>query len=385
MNVTEAMQIARRAILGNYPTWPGYSPREIPLAIFDAQDAAYLNHPNPPQGRPEGLTAATVVEINGHLTATIPLWVCAEPRAVGPLVYHECFHVYQQRGGFQPHPLEASLDFFAALADYPELDPLYRALCRAEAEVLNHPNLAPVERAGRLATLAWRRYAILESLPGPLALEQVSERREGTAYFVQQTVDYLLNGNPPPVAPATAGYARLYHVGAAVCRLLDQLETGWQKEIEAGLSPTQALIQRFVEERPSLADLDLGRKVNEEHAAVAATLEAIEAEFSQERIEIEIPPQGAQRTFNPMTVLSLGDGRVLHREVYSLALPNGKLQLRSGKVLEDYRAHKISLPAAGVQFGQGRLWAKNDLLEMEFEQVEQSGENAYRLGGGGLT
>ncbi len=378
MNVTKALQLARQAIDQEFPTWPDYSPRGIPLAIFDGQEVGYLNHPAPPSERPANLVAATAVEINGHLTATIPTWVCAQPESVGPLAYHECFHVYQDRGGFQPDDLPAGFDFYRTLADYPELDPLYRALCRAEADTHNHPFLPPTEKAARLGALAARRYAILENLPGALALEQSSERREGPAFYVQQEADRQLNGSEIPPVPPACGYARQYAVGAAVCRLLSQLGADWHLPIQAGQSPTQALIARFGQGQPDLSEVQLGKKVHEEHAVVAAVLESIDAEFGADTIRLQVPAQVELRGFNPMTVLSAGSGRLLHQDVYFLRLPQGDLTLKAGKVLEDYRSNEILLPAAGVAFSQGCLSCHSEALEMMLSGIEEVGPGIYR-------
>ncbi|MBN2149651.1 MAG: hypothetical protein JW726_19845 [Anaerolineales bacterium] len=378
MNVQQAIEIAAQAIEREIPTWPGYSPRGIPLAIFDAEQVAYLNHPNPPTERPQQLLAATAVEINNHLTATIPLWVCSEPESVGPLVYHECFHVYQDQGGFQPIPIEEGFNFYRVLADYPELDPLYRALCRAEAEVHNNERLSAEQKATHLAALASRRYAILENLPGAMTLEQSSERREASAFFIQQAVAHALHDIPLPAVPFAAGYSRQYATGAAVCRLLSQSGGDWHAAIEAGQAPTQALISRFMG-KPDLDDLQLSKKVNEEHAAITAILDTIESEFSQDVMRIQIPEEVDFRGFNPMTILSVGNGRLLHRDVYFLQLPNGRLDLKSGKVLEDYRTNEILLQHPGLEFSAGMLAAHTETIECELNYVEQVATDTYRI------
>ncbi len=119
MNLTEAAKKIEQALTFPLETWPGYSPKSIPLAIYDAQDAIFYNHPDPPQEQPEQLAAATAVEINGVVTATIPVEMCRSETELIPLVYHECFHVYQNRGAFQ---FSEQFDFFKALAFYPELN-----------------------------------------------------------------------------------------------------------------------------------------------------------------------------------------------------------------------------------------------------------------------
>ncbi len=152
MRAAQAVELIQQALLAPVETWPGYSPRAFPVCVYDKDEHYFLNHPEPPQGRPPELTAATACEIGGLMTAVIPADICSDERSLIPLLYHECFHAHQNRGAFR---FAEKFDFFRCLAYYPELNAQYRALCAAEAEVLANRELHP--RHTRPPTwLLWR-------------------------------------------------------------------------------------------------------------------------------------------------------------------------------------------------------------------------------------
>lgn len=132
MRAAEAVHLAEQAIRSPVETWPGYSPANVPVCIYDPEEHYFLNHPRPPSRRPQELTAFTACDIGGLPTATIPAEMCSDETTLIPLIYHECFHGYQDSGGFR---FEDQFDFFNCVAYYPEFNVPHRALCVAEAEV----------------------------------------------------------------------------------------------------------------------------------------------------------------------------------------------------------------------------------------------------------
>jgi len=175
MNTPQAIELVELALENPVSTWLDFTPKNVPLVLYDDQGFAFINHPNPPAERPENLTAATAVEINGILTATIPVEMCDDERSLVPLVYHECFHVYQG-SRFQ---FKGEYNFFEVLAFYPELNPVYRALCSAETDILNNHDLTNVEKARLLAATAQKRRLILAKHDGLNHFEHDLERNEG--------------------------------------------------------------------------------------------------------------------------------------------------------------------------------------------------------------
>jgi hypothetical protein len=377
MDIRQAQAIVTKAMEQPIDTWPGFSPANIPLAIFGDQDSVYLNHPAPPDERPAGWMAATAIEINGVLTATLPLWMVNEPAAIMPLVYHECFHVYQQTGGFSPD--DRKIDSNRARAFYPELDPSYRALCRAESEIHRSNNRPYHEKVTLLAVMASRRYKILSQYQDSLLLEQQAERQEGPAYYIQQQVGFLLNQATIPQPDERASYARVYHCGAAVCRLLSQSGAGWHLPIANGLSPTESLINRYGQNTVDLTDMHLDEKTTGEIEYCQRVKTEI-ATFTQGNvIRLKIPADVPMRGFNPMSVLSLGDGRLLHTGIYFMQSPSGSLMLKQGMLLEDFISNQLIFPAVPVQFSGDQLKVSCDSIEINLTGVRQSAECSYAL------
>ena len=95
MKIVHALELVQKALTNPVSTWQEFTPQNTPLVIFDDTEFAFVNHPHPPSQRPSNLMAATAVEIEGVLTATIPLTMCEDEQSLVSLVYHECFHVYQ--------------------------------------------------------------------------------------------------------------------------------------------------------------------------------------------------------------------------------------------------------------------------------------------------
>lgn len=378
MRVSKAVQIIENALQSPLETWPGFSPRDIPLAIFDVEEIAYLNHPSPPAERPPGLMAATAMPINGILTATIPLWMCQELVQIPPLVYHECFHVYQDSGAFRKiYPPD--YNFHRALAVYPELNARQRALCRLEADIYNDAQQPIEEKAALLAALIAQRYAILERQPLALALAKLSERHEGPAYFIQQQVDLMLNGAPIPSVPTRYGYSRQYYSGAAACRLLRQFVQNWHLLIQEGAAPSEIILQRFGDQEADLSALRLDEITAEEEAAIQPILSNVEAAFQGACIRLQIADERAMRGFNPMSVLSLGDGRLLHTDVYFLQGDFGTLQLKQGRLLEDFNTGDLLFPAIPMELHGDQLYAETSTLSIRLRRVTQLDDNTFRL------
>jgi hypothetical protein len=381
MNLAEAAKKIEPALTSPVETWPGYSPKSLPLAIYDARDVIFYNHPDPPQERPEQLAAATAVKINGVVTATIPVEMCPSETELIPLVYHEGFHVYQDRGAFQ---FSEQFNFFKALAFYPELNGTYRGLCLAEAEVINDSLLSSKEKAIYLATLAQRRHKILTEQEGLLAFEKSSERREGTASYVEQQARTQIFSMPVEAVPTQYGWSRQYTIGAGTCYLLDELVKGWPARVEAGESPTGVLIRGFGQEKADLTRLKLAEKIAQENEATAqiranlqAKIDRLEAEGA---IRLRLPTRvSIRRSFNPQAIVSLGDGRLLHSDYLLLQLPNGKISLRGDGIVEDYSHNEVIFPPVPLQIVNDRLAVDTQAVQIFLTGVQRVGENMFKL------
>jgi hypothetical protein len=389
MNVGEASVQVEKALASPLVTWPGYIPAAIPVLIFDTSDFMFFNHPDSLQERPAHLVAATAIELNGVLTATIPVEQCQDGTDLIPILYHECFHVYQIGSAFR---LDEQFDFFRALAFYPELDATYRALCLAEIEVIDSASFSSREKAAYLARLAEKRHRILAVHDGLLAFVHHLERLEGTAYYVEQRAREAIFGIPAEmfsshyggVVPSKVGWTRHHAVGAAICRLLDEVSKGWQAQVAAGASLSTFLIQEFGQEEADLANLALPDRIAQEQDAAARVRAGFEADIAQlvqeGSISIRWPPHvPVMRSLRPAETVSLGDGRLIHAGFYVLQLPNGTIHLRSGPIVEDYRRCEVRFPAVPLRRTGDRLEADTEKAQISLTGVRELADGAFEL------
>lgn len=389
MNVAEASKKVEQALASPVETWPGYSPKCIPLVIYDPSDFVFYNHPAPSQERPKQLTAASFSEINGVMAAIIPVEQCENDADLISLIYHECFHVYQNSGAFQ---FNEHFDFFRSLAFYPELNGTYRALCLAEVEVFDRPTFSTQAKGAYLAALAQRRQRILAKREGLPAFVQHLERLEGPSVYVEQkartqlfntTIELLPRHYG--VTPSMYGWSRHHAIGAATCRLLDELTGGWQAQVAYGASLTGVLVQTFGQEEIDLTDLSLSEKTAQEQEA--ATQIRTDLQASVDRMmqagAIRIQwPDGVRvtRALNPTQTTSLGDGRLIHSDFLILHLPNGTISLHGGDIVEDYDRLEVMFPGVPLQMVGDQLNAGTRTAQMSLTGVESVGGNVFRLG-----
>ncbi|MEW6230288.1 MAG: hypothetical protein AB1700_19750 [Bacillota bacterium] len=382
MRAADAVQVIEQAMVTPLETWGDYSPKAIPSCIYDKDEYFFLNHPDPPTERPPQLTAATACEIGGAMTAIIPADMCPDEQALVPLFYHECFHAYQNN---RFHFAER-FDFFKCLAYYPEFDPHYRAWCAAEAEVLSNPALPARRKAVDMAALARKRHSLMRGREGLLAFEGSSERREGTASYVEQKAAAVLFGRSHETVTPCYGWSRQYTFGAAVCHLLDKtLGSDWQARVEQGATPTQVLCDAFGQEKADLSHLRLEEKlaaerenVERQRAEVMAEVEGLER-HGVTRIRL---PKGAtiSRSFSPIRITSLGDGRLVHHDFVLLQLPNGTISVRGDLAIEDHEDGCLYVRRFPIHVQDGKLTYQSETLSLSLAEVEQTAEGEITIG-----
>ncbi|MCP5095226.1 MAG: hypothetical protein GY943_06715 [Chloroflexi bacterium] len=381
MNLKEATSITKQALRSPVATWPGYSPASIPIAIFNKSDVVYLNHPDPPQERPEYLLAATSTDINGIKTATIPIEMCPDEETLIPLLYHECFHVFQDSGQFQ---FNEQFNFFKVLSFYPELNGAYRSLCLAEAEILNNSTLGVEDKAKYLAALAKQRYKILSEYENLLIFEKSSERKEGTASFVEQQAFTQLFNKPLRKISPQYGWSRQYSVGAQVCFLLDVLLEEWQNLVELNQAPTDILIQEFTQENQDVSTLSLPEKTAKENKIANRICKDIQASVDELMdsgiLRIQLPNnEQILRSFNPSSILSLGDGRLIHTEFLDLQMPLGKISVQGSLIIEDYNKNELILPVVPFQTIDGRVEANTEMIQFSLDGTISASGNIIQV------
>ncbi|MCU0465952.1 MAG: hypothetical protein MUF38_15465, partial [Anaerolineae bacterium] len=297
--------------------WPEYVIRDIPFAVYDDQQVQYVNHPNPPMNRPANLMAATSTDINGVETATIPTWVCEDEQTALTIAYHEGFHVFQKR---RFAPIKPNM--FMAMAFYPDLDLDYRVLCRLEVEALLKTDWTAAQRLGVVGFLTDARRRKLDRHSSLLDYERFLEQNEGTAKYIEQKSGQQLFGLEPAFGEVGHGWARFYQVGAGICWLLDALVPGWTARIEAGATPGDIAVEHR-DESFDIHTLHYTSVLAEESARLDDFRREIDTVIAPlentSTLRIRYPSnQPIMRAFSPATLVSLGDGRILHRAFFKL-------------------------------------------------------------------
>ena len=359
--------------------WHDYDPRKIPFAIYDDQEAVYLNHPNPPQERPQHMVAATSLEINGVYTATLPMKIIGvDEQTFVPIAYHEGFHVYQQHR-FSP----IKFDFFAAMSHYPELDPEYRALCHLEADVLRSDWATDkkIKFMSHLGRLRRERLIHHESL---LAYERFLERSEGTAHYIEQKARQALYDIPPQLTDIGFGLTRFYQVGAGLCWLMSQTIPDWMIRIEAGESLSD-ILQTMSETPADLSELGY-ESVRANNIKMCAIIQdGIEAQMHQlyAKGTLVIRYEGIQkvfRAFTPSTLNSLGDGRVVHRSMYQLILPQyGKVACDDVLLVDNMDMCELVLENVPYTYADGVLQIDTPQIQANLSSVLQVDKGLFKI------
>ncbi len=379
MKALVAADLIRQAIQNPVQTWLDYTPKDTPMVVYDEDDFIFINHPNPPTERPD-LTAATAMEINGIRTATIPSLVCEDGQSLVPLAYHECFHVYQNIA----FRFTGEYDFFEVLAFYPELNYPYRALCSAETNVVSNTRLSNHERAQYLSTLTRMRHEILSRHKGLLEFEKDLERNEGVASFVEQKARTKIYGMLPDNSISYYNYSRQYFLGPAICWILEEFypDNKWQHSIETGTSPTDCLMQAISSYTAKLEDLDLSRIEAKEQIAAETALananEKIDNLLEGEMVRIKLPDKAhVFRSFSPRSIISLGDGRLIHQEFVIIQVPNGRIEINGDIVLEDFNQRTVVCRAIPYRIYDGILKIETSTVRIQLSNVKQTQENEF--------
>ena len=382
MKANIGAEIISQALVTPVQTWLDYGPGNTPMVVYDEDDFIFINHPHPPSARPAQLTAATAIDINGILTATVPASWCADEQSLVPLAYHECFHVYQGEA-FQ---FDQGYDFFAVLAYYPELNYVYRALCAAETAVISHKQFSVVEQARYLSALTRKRHQILSQHDGLLDFEKDLERNEGVASFVEQKAREQLYGVSPDNTKCHYGYSRQYFMGAAICRLLEGLSPTdeWQVSIQEGVSLTEYLSQMIDEEKVDLTPLGLSELEEQEQvAAKAAWVKANEQLQDLVRtgtIALHLPDNTQVfRSFSPKSLVSLGDGRLLHPEFVIIELPHGKIAIQGEMTLEDHAQKTVVFRRVPYEVIDHTLRINTENIEVSINNVRQVSDGIFEV------
>lgn len=336
--------------------WPGFDPRQTPIAIYDGAWTTLFRHPNPPEeftecprvpgvlcykGRHESIRANTSTDLNGVSTATL-IADTDEPRSVqdwAAVAVHEIFHVFQRAH----HPAWQANE--AALFVYPMGDAGLLQLRRLETLALERAlSAADVDGATAwiktlLATRQTRFAGMTENFA---AYERGNELNEGLARYVQQRA---ANKNSLPEFPAR-GYAahevrlRTYAVGEALSLLLDRFRPDWKTHMESGAEqPLDELLGEALAGsavQPAQFTSRDRERTREEAAAHASELqtqkESRRREFLAQPgwtvIVINNSPEPLwPQGFDPLNVYRVTEREILHTRFLKLGNSLGALEV----------------------------------------------------------
>lgn len=359
--------------------WHGYDIRTIPFVIYNEDEMQFINHPNPPTERPQDLVAATSLNINGVYTATLPLHIIGQDEmSLVPIAYHEAFHVYQQH-----HFAPIKFDFFAAMSHYPELDGEYRALCQLEADVLRRDwdvdkKIKFMAHLGRLRREHLTRHDSL------LGYERFLERSEGTAHYIEQKARQALYDVSPKLENIGFGLTRFYQVGAGLCWLMNQAIPNWMERVEAGESLGD-ILQSISQEPANLYEIKYDKARAEQMKVCAVILDGIEAQLHRlyAKGTLTIQYDGIQkvfRAFNPSTLNSLGDGRVVHRSMYQLILPQyGKMACDNVLLVDNMDTCELVLENVPYTYADGVLQIDTPQIQANLSSVVQVDKGVFKI------
>jgi hypothetical protein len=336
--------------------WPGFTPTDYPVAVFDGECTRLYRHPNPPEefrrdpsqdgvlvfpGRHPAVVASTTTELAGVLTATV---LQAERPVLQAQIAHETFHVFCRLR----HPTWTAHEMAAFAAPVEDADVF--ALRRMEAEALRR---AVVEESAGWAAAAVRlRRDRFEQLPATLVrYERDLERLEGLAYYVESKAAGTIQCVETLATPSRPDDVRrfAYQTGEALAVLLDRHAPGWVAVLEADDSfDLDDLLRAAMGDQVPNEFSDVERTAVRQQAEEA--VEALLAERLSLREEFLAQPGRVVLTasgrpfdlagFDPMNAHHLGGGEVLHTRFLKLRGEGVELEMYdSGALTEGAGAH----------------------------------------------
>jgi hypothetical protein len=346
--------------MAELPLWPGFSPKAIPVAIYDGKETWLVRHPAPPAGfvrRSDAMwafpgqhpvmRANTSVDLGGTMTATLLLNPQSSygSREWAAVLIHETFHVFQR----QHHPAWTGNE--AEMFLYPVDDPELLTGRRLETEALRRALAAPA-RPGAACwasrAMEQRRGRFARMPAGSVAYERGTELNEGLAAFMED----IAQDRHIPDLPAD-GYGpdqvrqAVYAIGPAQAALLDRFDPAWKMKIDSGAAAS--LDQLLAVDLPLAesagcaftAEEKAGARARagEDTAKLIAGRKADRAAFfarpgTRLVIEAGSHPLGLQG-FDPLNVESLGGVEILHKRLLQLSNDRGTVEVLNREALSE--------------------------------------------------
>lgn len=350
--------------LAAQPLWPGFEPRQTPVAIYDGERTWLFRHPSPPEGfvldpEHEGawiypgqhaeVRSNTSTNLGGVSTATFIMNPAAKRSLTesAGIVIHETFHVFQRR--YHPDWTANEGELFV----YPVEDAEALHLRRLETEALRRALLAPNEQeAAGWAKLALEvrgdRFALLPE--GSVGYERGTELNEGLANYVegQATGESVKNLLSAEEFPAEAVRQRIYPVGRALGVLLDRFDPEWTPKLDGGQAKfidelLNAALARVDAPSQDFSDAEVSASLRRAYADTAALQKKktnLRQEFlSQPGWKVVLVVEGGEplwpQGFDPLNVERLGGTEVLHTRFLKLGNSSCSLEVLNRRALTE--------------------------------------------------
>ena len=365
--------------------WPEFTTSAVPLAVFDGERTFLFRHPSPPpefspvpghpgvflaSGRYAGVQGNSNRDIGGVRTATVIVTPAQSAERAMLAIVEEVFHVFWRttHSVFRPDELTRYA--------YPlrDADNLRRLLAEDEAlsRALEATEAVDAARWAE-AALRIRRERTAGLAEDVRAFETAIEMLEGPANYVAR----VAVGEPPgrtadrlrAPRPAEDIRWRFYDSGAALCLLLDRLSPGWRERIQR--QPTLA-IGPLAEEAVRAKGVEAATFPAAETTRLAARADAGVAELvgHQQRLRTELfnrpgwrmtveVEEGVEpfqvRRFDPINLMVLDAGEIVHPNYLSLTVPGGSVEFTNTGFVRDTFGGTVAItsPAGAHPLRQG--------------------------------
>ncbi len=356
--------------------WPDFRLTDWPVAVFDGTVTLLLHHPSPPapfrpivewpvarayRGRYPGVAGNSTVEIGGTRTATVVAGPGPASEHVRLAYVEELFHVFwfQRHADLRPNEM--------ARYSYPVKSARNLELMLAEDEALARAlDAGDAATAASWAATAFRLRAERDALltGDDRAFETGLEMMEGVANYVARAAVGL---KPCETArrlrderQADQIRWRYYESGTAICLLLDRLEPGWKGRIDGEPGQTTVALLENAVSRGSVhatpfSPADMAAFENRAVEAIArlnAHQRRVRSDVAKRegpRVVIETAEGGDPfrvRRFDPINLLVLDGGEVIHPRNLTLSSPAGTVEVVNPAYARGSFAGLVALTAA---------------------------------------
>ncbi|HRF97779.1 MAG TPA: hypothetical protein PLZ51_21375, partial [Aggregatilineales bacterium] len=168
------------------------------------------------------------------------------------------------------------------------------------------------------------------------------------------------------------------------CWLISEVDTKWVTRVEAGESLGDILFT-LSHVAPDLSELDYAQveKAQIELCAMAKLEVESRLEVLNAKGTLIIKYQGVKplyRAFNPSTLTSMGDGRVVHKSMFQLIMPKyGKLASDETAVVDVMDAGELVIEAVPYTYTDGVLQIDTPHIQARLSHIEKRGDGFFSM------